>query len=102
MLENKIKSINLDDNGVIDYHEFLNCNMNRNKILSKQNLEYAFRVFDKDGIGSISIEEIISIFKIKVNDVDKKVFENMMKDADKKGEGDIKFEEFYEIIQKFF
>ena len=39
MLENKIKSINLDDNGVIDYHEFLNCNMNGNKILSKQNLE---------------------------------------------------------------
>ena len=36
MLKNKIKSINLDDNGVIDYHEFLNCNMNGNKILSKK------------------------------------------------------------------
>ena len=91
MLENKIKSINLDDNGVIDYHEFLNCNMNGNKILSKQNLEYAFRVFDKDGIGSISIEEIMSIFIIIGNDVDKKVFEKMMRDADKKGDEAIEF-----------
>ena len=86
MLENKIKSINLDGNGVIDYYKFFNCNMNINKILSKQNLEYAFRVFDKDGIGSISIEEIMSIFIITGNDVDKKVFEKMMRDADKKGD----------------
>ena len=79
MLENKIKSINLDDN------------MNRNKILSKQNLEYAFRVFDKDGIGSKSIEEIMSIFIITGNDVNKKVFEKMMRDADKKGDEAIEF-----------
>ena len=34
VVENIIKSIDMDGNGVIDYNEFLNCTMNRNKILS--------------------------------------------------------------------
>ena len=102
VVENMIKSIDLDGNGVIDYHEFLNCTMNRDKILSKKNLEYAFKAFDKDGDGSISIDEIMSIFKKTSNNVDKKVFEKMMKDADSNGDGAIEFEEFNNIMQKFF
>ena len=76
--------------------------MNRDKILSKKNLEYAFNSFDKDGNGSISIDEIMSIFKKTSNNVDKKVFEKMMKDADANGDGAIEFEEFNAIMQKFF
>ena len=102
IVENIIKSIDLDGNGVIDYHEFLNCTMNREKILSKKNLQYAFRAFDKDGNGSISIDEIMSIFRKTSNNVDKKVFEKMMKDADSNGDGAIEFEEFNEIMEKFF
>ena len=102
IVENIIKSIDLDGNGVIDYHEFLNCTMNREKILSKKNLQYAFNAFDKDGNGSISIEEIMSIFRKTSNNVDKKVFEKMMKDADSNGDGSIEFEEFNSIMEKFF
>ena len=102
IVENMIKSIDLDGNGVIDYNEFLNCTMNRDKILSKKNLEYAFKAFDKDGNGSISIDEIMSIFKKTSNNVDKKVFEKMMKDADNDGDGAIEFEEFNSIMEKFF
>ena len=47
-VDNMIKSVDLDGNGVIDYNEFLNCTMNRDKIISKKNLEYAFKTFDKD------------------------------------------------------
>ena len=102
IVENMIKSIDLDGNGVVDYNEFLNCTMNRDKILSKKNLEYAFKAFDKDGNGSISIDEIMSIFKKTSNNVDKKVFEKMMKDADSDGDGAIEFEEFNSIMEKFF
>ena len=102
IVENMIKSIDTDGNGVIDYHEFLNCTMNRDKILSKKNLAYAFKAFDKDGNGSISIEEIMSIFKKTSNNVDKKVFEKMMKNADSNGDGEIEFEEFNSIMEKFF
>lgn len=42
-----MKSIDLDGNGTIDYNEFLAATLNRNKILSKQNLEAAFKTFDR-------------------------------------------------------
>ena len=76
--------------------------MNREKILSKKNLKYAFNAFDKDGNGSISIDEIMAIFRRTSNNVDKKVFEKMMKDADSNGDGAIEFEEFNSIMEKFF
>ena len=44
----------------------------------------------------------MSIFKKTRNNVDKKVFEKMMKDADSNGDGCIEFEEFNSIMQKFF
>jgi calcium-dependent protein kinase len=35
-VDNMIKSVDLDGNGVIDYNEFLNCTLNRDKIISKK------------------------------------------------------------------
>jgi len=42
------------------------------------------------------------IFKKTNNDVDKKVFEKMIKEADINGDGEIEFDEFKEIMEKFF
>ena len=76
--------------------------MNRDKIISKKNLEYAFKAFDKDNSGAISIDEIMLIFKKTNNDVDIKVFENMIKEADVNGDGEIEFDEFKDIMENFF
>jgi Ca2+-binding EF-hand superfamily protein len=65
-------------------------------------LEYAFKVFDKDGSGAISVDEIMLIFKKTSADVDKQVFEKMIKDADENNDGEIEFEEFKNIMEKFF
>jgi len=102
IVENMIKSVDLNGNGVIDYNEFLNCTVNRDKIISHNNLEYAFHVFDKDGSGKVSVNEIIEIFKKNNSDVDKKVFEQMLKEADSNKDGEIEFNEFKEIMEKFF
>ncbi len=45
-----MNSVDLDGNGTIDYNEFLAATMNRSKIMSKQNLEAAFKMFDKVNI----------------------------------------------------
>ena len=76
--------------------------MNRDKIISKKNLELAFQAFDKDNSGAISIDEIMLIFKKTNNDVDIKIFENMIKEADINGDGEIEFDEFKDIMEKFF
>ena len=45
---------------------------------------------------------LIILIYLGIQKKDKKVFEKMMKDADKNGDGAIEFEEFNEIMQKFF
>ena len=103
-IDNIMKSIDLDGNGVIDYNEFLSCAFNRDKIMSKDNLELTFKAFDSDGSGKISAEELMNVFMKgdKSGNLNKEVFEKMVKDADPNGDGEISFDEFKNIMTKFF
>ena len=103
-IENMIKSIDLDGNGVIDYNEFLACSINQDKILRNDNLKLCFNEFDTDGSGKISVDEISAIFKNGNNEnpEDIEVFKKMITDADENGDGDISFEEFQDIMNRFF
>ncbi len=103
-IDNMIKSIDLDGNGVIDYNEFLACSMNKEKILRNDNLKICFNEFDTDGSGKISVDEISAIFKRgnKDNEEDLEAFKNMIKEADENGDGEISFEEFQDIMNRFF
>ncbi len=40
----------MDGNGEINYNEFLAFTLNRQKLLSRKNLETAFNTFDKVGL----------------------------------------------------
>ena len=104
IVENMIKSIDLDGNGVIDYNEFLACSINKDKILRNDNLKICFDEFDTDKSGKISVNEISSIFKQgnNENNGDMEAFKNMVKNADENGDGEISFEEFQDIMNKFF
>ena len=57
-IDNMIKSIDLDGNGVIDYNEFLVCSMNKEKILRNDNLKICFNEFDTDHSGKIIMMKI--------------------------------------------
>jgi calcium-dependent protein kinase len=95
-----MKSVDIDNNGAIDYNEFLTATMDRDKITNTKNLEITFKNFDKDGSGQISLNEIKSIFnnpKIK----DDNIFENLMLEADDNNDGEISLEEFKSIMLKF-
>ena len=103
-IDNMIHVIDLDGNGVIDYNEFLNCAINKEKILSNERLEIAFKTFDTDGSGKISVDEIMDIFTkgTKNNEgINREVFAKMVKDADDNGDGEISFQEFKTIMKKF-
>ena len=104
-IDNMIHIIDLDGNGVIDYNEFLNCAINKEKILSNERLEIAFKTFDTDGSGKISVDEIMDIFTKGTKNnkgVNREVFEKMVKEADENGDGEISFSEFKTIMKKFF
>ncbi len=92
--------VDLDQNGTIDYNEFLAATLNRTKLMSKHNLEAAFKTFDKDGSGKISVDEIMSIFN--QTNTDKSKFEEIIKEADQNGDGEISLDEFKILMSKFF
>ena len=105
-IDNMIKSIDLDGNGVIDYNEFLTCTMNKEKILKNENLEICFKAFDSDNSGKISLDEISAIFnngnKDKTDKEELEALKKMIKEADEKGDGEISFKEFKDLMRKFF
>ena len=104
-----MESMDLDGNGTIDYNEFITATINKSKILSKQNLETAFKAFDKviyyknqDGSGKISVDEIMSIFNNSSNTEEKKKFERLINDFDANGDGEISLDEFKTLMSKLF
>ena len=48
----------IDNNGSIDYGEFLAATLHLNKMEREENLVAAFAYFDKDGSGYITIDEL--------------------------------------------
>jgi calcium-dependent protein kinase len=47
-------SVDIDRSGYIDYSEFVIASMNEKQLLTNEKLQAAFKMFDKDGSGSIS------------------------------------------------
>lgn len=48
----------IDNNGTIDYGEFLAATLHMNKMEREENLLAAFSFFDKDGSGYITTDEL--------------------------------------------
>lgn len=48
----------VDNNGTIDYGEFIAATMHLNKLEREEHLLAAFQYFDKDGSGLITVDEL--------------------------------------------
>ena len=60
--EKVIDSIDTNNDGLIDYDEFMTAASNRCKLLNDQNLRNAFEVLDSSGDGFISADELQGAF----------------------------------------
>jgi calmodulin len=57
-------------------------------------------MFDKDGGGTISPEEIKEVLGFDTN-VDPKLIDSIIKEVDENGDGVIQFDEFVHMMRKF-
>ncbi len=95
-IENMFKEIDTDKNGSIDYTEFLSAAIEQNKILKERRLFEAFQEFDVDGTNKISKDDILKVLKLE-RDFDGKI-EEMIKEVDKNGDGEIDYMEFLNMM----
>lgn len=69
--ERLMQDLDKDNNGVIDYTEFLTAAVNKYQLLSKENVKTAFNMIDTDGSGYITIDELKVAFDIQTGNEDK-------------------------------
>jgi calcium-dependent protein kinase len=70
----------VDQDGSIDYGEFIAATMNMNKIEKEENLFAAFSYFDKDKSGYITVDELQQA--CAEHNVDEASIGDMIKEAD--------------------
>lgn len=93
-----LSSVDFDQNGYIEYSEFLTVAIDRKLLLSTERLEKAFRLFDKDGSGKISANELAQLFGL--SDVSSECWKTVLKEVDQNNDGEIDFKEFRDMLKK--
>jgi len=94
-----LQDVDSDGSGVIDYTEFLAATLDKKVYLAEDVCWQAFRVFDRDGDGKISKEEMQQV--LGDDDVQNAAARDMaaiMQEIDKNGDGEIDFEEFMQMM----
>eukprot|EP01065_Artemidia_motanka_P027447 TRINITY_DN32650_c0_g1_i1.p1 TRINITY_DN32650_c0_g1~~TRINITY_DN32650_c0_g1_i1.p1 ORF type:complete len:282 (+),score=95.94 TRINITY_DN32650_c0_g1_i1:79-846(+) len=67
-----------------------------------EGLRECFNHFDKDGSGSIDVSELREVFRAFGQEMTEAELDNMMKDVDDDGSGEIEFEEFLMLMVNTF
>jgi len=98
-LEQIMHDVDVDGSGVIDYTEFIAAALDKKSYIEEDVCWTAFRVFDRNGDGKISKEEIALV----LNDGDvkncAKDLAELIKDIDTNGDGEVDFQEFMQMMR---
>ena len=97
-VENLFLLLDGDNNGYIEYEEFLRASIDKKLILKQNYLKYAFKFLDQDNTETLNTQKIIKAFVVKPNQILEAVFNKTLNNVDKDGDGIINFQEFEELM----
>lgn len=98
-IEIMFKKVDTDNSGYIDYTEFVVASIDESQLLNKEKLQAAFRMFDKDGSGSISTDEIKQVLGYGKT-LNEEQAESILREVDENGDNEISFEEFSRMMKR--
>ncbi|KAB2047773.1 hypothetical protein ES319_A13G069800v1 [Gossypium barbadense] len=88
----------VDHSGTIDYGEFIAATVHLNKLEREEHLVAAFRYFDKDNSGYITVDELQqACTEHNMTDV---LLEDIIREVDQDNDGRIDYGEFVAMMQK--
>jgi calcium-dependent protein kinase len=100
-VESIFKKLDNDNNGYIEYEEFVRASINKDIFVKEEILQFAFKFFDKDGSGEITIDELKAVFCIgKDCEVSEKVLFSILDKIDTDGNKEISYQEFKSMMEK--
>ncbi|CAJ1446740.1 unnamed protein product [Effrenium voratum] len=99
-LEDILHAIDCNGSGSLDYTEFLAATLDQKVYMQRDVCWAAFRIFDLDGDGKITREELAKVLN---GDSVQELFgsrkiEKIIEEVDKDGDGAVDFEEFYAMM----
>ncbi|CAD7696382.1 unnamed protein product [Ostreobium quekettii] len=96
-IERIMMAADVDQNGVIDYNEFLAATVHHCKLQQEEHLIRAFEHFDADGSGYITVDELRGALKDSGGPVN---VEEIIRECDRDNDGVIDYEEFCIMMRK--
>lgn len=99
-LDDIIRAVDKDGNGLVDFKEFLNL-MDNNCLVQNvdEEMQHLFSMIDRNNDGFITEKEIKIMMKGLGEKVRKKDIRKMIKEADQNKDGKISFNEFKTMVQ---
>ncbi|CAO3591805.1 unnamed protein product [Absidia cylindrospora] len=104
-LKDMINEADADGNGTMDFNEFISHgqygdDLKRRDTDAVQELLEAFHVFDKDGNNYISADELRQVMISVGERLSEQELDEMIREADVDGDGQINYEEFVKMMNK--
>jgi len=101
-LNEMIKEVDADNSGTIEFSEFLNLMAQKLKDtdIDEEMIE-AFKVFDKDGSGIISTDDLKNIIKSLEENITDQEINELVNEADFDSDGKINYKEFVKETMSF-
>lgn len=94
-------NIDNDNNGFIEYEEYIRASIDKNILLNDNFLRYTFKYFDKDGSGEITVDEIISsLIQKESKEVTEDLAKELLASCDMDSNQSLDYEEFKAMMWK--
>ncbi|XP_043195790.1 neo-calmodulin-like isoform X1 [Amphibalanus amphitrite] len=98
-LRQMITTVDQEGMGQIEFNEFLQVMARKMAgMATEEELKEAFKVFDKDKDGFLSVSELRRIMTSMGEKLTKAEVEDMISEADKNGDGRINYREFVQVL----
>ena len=92
--------IDVDGNGFIEYEEFLRAGLNKAKIITNENLETSFKLYDINKRGKINSKELGMVLGQGDDNIKEEVWQELIDEADIDKDGEINFNDFKTIMEQ--